>query len=1459
MKKKVNLKISNSILNNEYASNEINIMRRTLENNTHEVFEDKRLKRITSWRKSNVKFKRSLIFNLLSFGILHIVSLFYPNLYIKLYCIPWPAKECDYFLVENIYGKLTLCKRIFKKNKNYISNDYGIIKENDSQLNNINSEYNNIIKNVTYSFEYKSCIYEYEEKNNEIRPIYMNLSKMTNKNIFNYFSEGLYSQRLVDLYRERYGKNEYKLDLKLIYLFFLKSQIPSLAIVIIIGCIEGISYDDYVIMLIKIFVAIGIIVIELIITKISFINKYKNEFTLDGQKKKVKVKRNYLLKNTNELYYNLNIDELLPGDLIILRNNEYVPCDCIIINGECLVSESNLTGSLNLYKKIALKNDSEYFNYEYSNINILYHGMKIIKTYSKSDNGLISALCINIGPNTFKANQYSNTLYFLERKSEYTKVYNLFGERKNIFVYIVSSASISVLAAVLYFSVFLTSEYRESDFFKQYFPIITIALICKSLMAVFFIIQNILILFSLINLNKLEIECFDKSRLIKSGKINKIFFNKTETLSETSIEINGYHPVSYNINKPDHMIFRNYLKNRSKDLNKYVFDYYQNYLRNSKNSKDENNYQFNQSEFLQVLFLECLLCCNTIEKYEMDFFGNTLEIDLFEDMKWDIKQNEENNNNNYVKVKFNKHSNTLWENKNINTSKFNCRFYYISKKISDIFPKNYFKLKVSSDGSHNNNSVHHKEIKKDRYFKRLSIVKTVSSSSTLYLNQIQLDIANSNNFSYKLRIYKKFIVNGSFDSASIVYNFLTKELRFMIKGTPEEIINKCASNTLPHDLEKVISINRKNGFILLACATKKLQIEEYDDSDELEHYMEDLTFIGFLSLENRIKDHVQSSIQELKKYNEDFKIISGDNVYNCLSTGFQSGLIENQNVFILDKEENNKITLKKIYSCKTNTNGEKHIGDDTSKINRNNSRLTTNVSQSQNPENCEDGSRNISNKSLKKSLSLLNKQKNDISNNINNDIFISELDNIPELENNINLEKNKKKEKTGARNNAQNELLNTNSEFERILNKEKSNRSINTKSLIKTDSNNEIFFPGNRKIKKENSKNNRNFKEKKDDIIIKVGNNSKNIIFMEKYYFHDIFKDSEEIDDSIFCMSGKFLNYLCDIKSHKGLKKFMDKIMPKSKIFFEMTSLEKSLLVDYYRECPNNIVCVIGQCESDIDSILSSDIGINLKNPKNMNTILSHYFSKKNDIICIKDIIINGKVFFENNFLLESISFVCTLVLNGYILCCISRNVYINKGEINFLEIEFFILTTLSYLGKPKENIYLKQNSRLYSCYYYLQFFENIFFRFLTVYIFCLFYKGDDTIDWHSLDLEFLSYFFVLMSELLICGILSFNFISFFRESVFSNFYLIIAIEIYLIYLVLLTFLTSSNFSNDILNITHFLKLEKIIDCFTDKNRLYLFVSILFDFFGTLIFNWVTYQIFNLIINYYSKRTKINK
>lgn len=310
----------------------------------------------------------------------------------------------------------------------------------------------------------------------------------------------------------------------------------------------------------------------------------------------------------------------------------------------------------------------------------------------------------------------------------------------------------------------------------------------------------------------------------------------------------------------------------------------------------------------------------------------------------------------------------------------------------------------------------------------------------------------------------------------------------------------------------------------------------------------------------------------------------------------------------------------------------------------------------------------------------------------------------------------------------------------------------------------------------------------------------------------------------------------------------MNKIIQKTKIFFNMSSIDKSLLVDYYKESPNNIVCVIGQNDSDIDSILSSDVGINLKKPTNMNTILCHFYSLNNDILCIINVIMQGKLFFENTIILELVSFITSVINNGYILFSLLRNVVINRKEFNFLKIEFLLFATLSFLGKTKRDIDLNNNDKLLNFYYNLLIGETLIIKIIMVIYFGITYSGDHQFETHLRDLNVLSNYFVLSFEFLICCIVSINLMPFNRESVISNYYFMFCLFIYLIYLAFLLFLNSSNFSFDILSITKFLSNEIIMDCFEDNFRLKLVGCMVYDFFLTLFINWITSIIVNLVI-----------
>ena len=191
---------------------------------------------------------------------------------------------------------------------------------------------------------------------------------------------------------------------------------------------------------------------------------------------------------------------------------------------------------------------------------------------------------------------------------------------------------------------------------------------------------------------KKNIICFDLSRLINSGKINKIIFNKTETLSNNEFMVSGYHPVSSSLKNKNIIQFLNYSKEQNKELNLILFNYYQTYLKSISKQKKRKytNISLNKiSEEYITLFLECLLSCNSIDNYNFELFGNDLEIKLFNDMKWKIKQYEENNN--AIKIKYFKDLNVN-NDETANNNYLNNQYYYVIKTIIDIFPNNYYKL-----------------------------------------------------------------------------------------------------------------------------------------------------------------------------------------------------------------------------------------------------------------------------------------------------------------------------------------------------------------------------------------------------------------------------------------------------------------------------------------------------------------------------------------------------------------------------------------------------------------------------------------------------------------------------------------------------------------------------------------------------------------------------------------------
>ena len=302
-----------------------------------------------------------------------------------------------------------------------------------------------------------------------------------------------------------------------------------------------------------------------------------------------------------------------------------------------------------------------------------------------------------------------------------------------------------------------------------------------------------------------------------------------------------------------------------------------------------------------------------------------------------------------------------------------------------------------------------------------------------------------------------------------------------------------------------------------------------------------------------------------------------------------------------------------------------------------------------------------------------------------------------------------------------------------------------------------------------------------------------------------------------------------------------------------MSSIDKSILIDFFKDYPNSYICNIGECQSDFDSIYSSNVGINLREPKNLNTLLCHFYSVDSNIICIKKIIMEGRIVDENVHLMRVSSYFCTMIINSYIITCFIRNTDVIKGQLNFLEIILVLFSVLSFTVTPDNNYAqnpLVKDTKLFNFHYYVQIAGMFIFKLLAVYFASYFNRENYDLTVEELDKIFCTHYFMLCIELIFSIISAFKFISFSTKSRFSNPFFIIFILLLLFYFVNLISLNSSNYREDYFNITYFEYQEKLIDSFDEHNKILLISVCLVDFIISIFYSRFIYMIFLKIAKY---------
>ena len=131
------------------------------------------------------------------------------------------------------------------------------------------------------------------------------------------------------------------------------------------------------------------------------------------------------------MHFSEEIDssDLVPGDVIEVTPDEKVPCDLVLLEGQCLIDESLLTGESVPMLKNQLPRNDDMFN-DKNKENIIYAGTYCITSVnSKNKSQPAKALVYQIGFGTTKGRLIRSIMfndpgmYKFERDSNYFTLY----------------------------------------------------------------------------------------------------------------------------------------------------------------------------------------------------------------------------------------------------------------------------------------------------------------------------------------------------------------------------------------------------------------------------------------------------------------------------------------------------------------------------------------------------------------------------------------------------------------------------------------------------------------------------------------------------------------------------------------------------------------------------------------------------------------------------------------------------------------------------------------------------------------------------------------------------------------------------------------------------------------------------------------------------------------------------
>lgn len=158
-----------------------------------------------------------------------------------------------------------------------------------------------------------------------------------------------------------------------------------------------------------------------------------------------------------------------------------------------------------------------------------------------------------------------------------------------------------------------------------------------------------------------------------------------------------------------------------------------------------------------------------------------------------------------------------------------------------------------------------------------------------------------------LAVLKRFEFSSALQRMSVVTRYCSDDsLIGFVKGSPEMIHSLSRESSIPYDYFDALEKYTKDGLRVLAFGYRKLPSMESSKIKALrrEDIECDLTFIGFLIMENKIKPETLPSIESLQDADIATIMATGDNGLTGISVGRNCGIISSRKAVYLAERIN---------------------------------------------------------------------------------------------------------------------------------------------------------------------------------------------------------------------------------------------------------------------------------------------------------------------------------------------------------------------------------------------------------------------------------------------------------------------------------------------------------------------------------------------------------------------------